>query len=197
MKSLKERLNKASKELFKKYIDEVEDIILFGSFMKGKEKPQDIDVLIIFKNKVNKKVESEFKSIIKLSEADVNSTTKSELEGEGFVAKEGIFLEGFSLVKNKSVINSMGFVSVAFIKYDLSNVKGSKRIRFYYALQGRNKEPGFLKRVGAKRYSESVIICDYAIIEKIKPFFDQWHVKYDVAPALVPKRLKHVLLGDS
>ena len=196
MRSVKEKLGKSAKNVFNIHKDEIEDIILFGSFMKGKEKPKDIDLLIIFKNKVNKQIESELKKDIALPEADINSTTQRELEGEGFIAKEGLYLEGFSLINSRALSQQMGFTSVAFIKYDLQNTKGSKRIRFYYALQGRNKATGFLKEVRAKRFSESVIICDYNIIERIKPFFEQWDIKYNIIPALIPKRLRPILLSD-
>ncbi|MEK6901696.1 MAG: nucleotidyltransferase domain-containing protein [Nanoarchaeota archaeon] len=38
---------------------EVEDIILFGSVMRGQERPEDIDILVIFKNSVVKETEEQ------------------------------------------------------------------------------------------------------------------------------------------
>ena len=116
------------------------------------------------------------------------------MESDNFIAKEGIYLEGISIVKNRKISDLLGFSSLAFIKYDISNIKGSDRIRFYYALQGRNKSKGFLDEIGAQRFSESVIICDYSIIEKLKSFFDQWKIEYQVIPSLIPKRLRHIIL---
>ena len=184
-------LGKIAKKIAKKYF-EIEDIIIFGSYMKGKEKPNDIDVLLIFKQKINKQIELEFKKLTNL-EIDINSTTLKELEGEGFIAKEGLYLEGKSLVTNKKISESIGFVSIAFIKYDISKIKGSERIKFYYALQGRGKEKGFLSKIGAKRYANNLIVCDYSLIEKVKPFFDYWKLDYQVIPSLIPKRLKIIL----
>ena len=36
---------------------EIEDIILFGSIVRCKEKPNDIDILLLFKNKIDKEIE--------------------------------------------------------------------------------------------------------------------------------------------
>lgn len=194
MNSLNTKLNKTAKKLYKQYKEEIEDIIIFGSYMKGKEQPRDIDILIIFKNKVNKQIEAQVNQQINLTGIDVNSVTLKELEDESFIAKEGIYLEGKSLITNKNISEAMGFVSIAFFKYNISKLKGSDRIRFYYALQGRGNEKGFLTQIGAKRYSENVIIFNYSIIEKVKPFFEQWGLDYQITPALIPKRLKRILL---
>ena len=196
MRFPKTRLIKAAKSVYDKYHAEIKDIILFGSVMKGKEKPRDIDILIIFNKKVDKAIESYFKAKLNLEAADINSTTLEEFKSEGFIAREGVYLEGLSLINNELMSESIGFASIAFVKYALDNIKGSRRIRFYYALQGRNKAKGFLSEVGAKRYSKNVIICEYYKIEMIKPFFEQWKIEYTITPALVPKRLKHILLNS-
>lgn len=190
--------NNTLKKLFKKHEDLLEDVILFGSSMKGKYQPKDVDILIIFKKKVDKKVEIELKNTFKSEnlkqDIDLNSISLKELEGDNFIAREGIYLEGFSLIKNRQVNETLGFSSVAIIKYDLKNIKGSKRIRFYYALQGRNETKGFLFTIGAKRFAKNVIICDYSVVEKLKSFFEQWNIEIKILPTLIPKRLKHLIL---
>ncbi|MBS3143081.1 nucleotidyltransferase domain-containing protein [Candidatus Woesearchaeota archaeon] len=195
MPSLLTTLHKAAKAVYNEYKDKIEDIILLGSFMKGKEDPEDIDVLIIFKEQVDKPVESALKKALHLNNLDLNSITLQELEGDGFIAKEGVYLEGFSLLRNAPVSSRLGFYSVAFLCYNLSSLKGSARVRFYYALQGRGVAPGFLKTLQAARYSDNIILCAYGEIEKLKSFFEQWKIPYVTTPALIPKRLKQVLLG--
>ena len=189
MQSITTNLTKLSKKVLKEN-KEIEDIILFGSFMKGKSKPKDIDILLIFKTKINKSLETPFKQLNE--KIDVNSITKQELDGEGFIAKEGLYLEGLSLKTNKLLANSLGFSSFALVKYSLKNIKGSERVKFYYALNGRNKE-GFLTTIQAKKFSEEVIICDYNKIEQLKDFFNTWNLKYNITPTLIPSRLKNIL----
>ena len=49
-------LKKALKKLIEKE-KEIHDIVVFGSIVRGKEKPGDIDVMVIFKKNVNKEIE--------------------------------------------------------------------------------------------------------------------------------------------
>ena len=46
-------LHKKARELYKKYKKEIVDIVIFGSFVKGKMLPRDVDICIIFREKVN------------------------------------------------------------------------------------------------------------------------------------------------
>ncbi|MBI4155139.1 nucleotidyltransferase domain-containing protein, partial [Candidatus Woesearchaeota archaeon] len=52
---------KSSKKLYQNYKDKIIDIVLFGSSVKGKYSPADIDIAIILKNVK----ESEFIILIK------------------------------------------------------------------------------------------------------------------------------------
>src|SRR3989338_1102180 len=45
---------------------------------------------------------------------DINSITINELKGDGFIAKEGLYLEGKSLISGKLLSESLGFISLAF-----------------------------------------------------------------------------------
>jgi predicted nucleotidyltransferase len=190
MKSLITKLVKDTKKIPKSILVEIDDIVLFGSTLKGKDNPKDIDILIIFKKKVNKEFEYNLKQIYNLNKIQIESITLNEFYTENYIAKEGIFLEGYSLLHNKKINTLYGFNSIAFIKYDIQRLKGSARIKFYYALQGRNKNEGILKKLNAKRFSNNVIIIKYSRIEIIKEFFEYWKLDYKIIPTLIPQRLK-------
>jgi len=189
------RLIRTGKKVFGRHKKEIEDIIVFGSMMKGEEMPTDIDVLLVFREKVDKAIENEFREEAGIQNIDANSVSSKELEGDGFIAKEGLYLEGKSLVTGKRLSDSLGFFSACLITYDLTQIKGSLRTRFYYALQGRGTDIGFLGSVGAKRFSDNVIICDYSIVDKVTPFFEHWKVPHKSIPVLIPSRLKKVVMG--
>lgn len=188
---------KTAKSLAKQN-DSIRDIIMFGSFLKGKKKVNDIDILIIFEKSVNKSFEREFKKkIIEIKSdynLDINSVTISDFRNDSFIAKEGIFLEGISLLRKKTISKEQGFFSVAFVQYSLDNVKGSKRTRLYYALNGRNDQKGFLKTIAAKRFSQNSILFPYDKIEEVKEFFKLWGVEIQIIPSMIPYRLKHILM---
>ena len=191
MQSQITKLNK----LLSKYLKEKEilDIIIFGSVMKGKDKPKDIDLLIVFKEKINKELELKIRRELGTN-YEINSITQKELLSSNFTAKEGLYLEGYSFSKKNTMAESLGFFSIAHLKYELKNLKGTNRVKFYYALMGRDNQDGFLTKINADRFSDNVIICDYSEIEKLKEFFDSWNINYEVYPMLMPKRLKHILL---
>jgi len=157
------KLNSHSKKVFIKYKADIQDIILFGSYTKGKVDYNDLDILIIFKKEVIKDAEVMLKNDLNDYKIDLNSITVKELEGDNFIAKEGLYLEGFSLVKNKKISSILGFSSVGLIKYDISKIKGSNRIRFYYALSGRGKNKGILDSLKAKKLSDNIIIAEIII----------------------------------
>lgn len=191
MKSEIIKLNK----IFKKYlsIKEINDIIIFGSIMKGKESPNDIDILIIFNKKINKKIEQEIRRELN-NRYEINSITKEELDKDIYKAKEGLYLEGYSFSSQKFLKEKIGFESIAYLKYNLKNVKGSLRVRFYYSLIGRGKEKGFLSTIKATKFSENIIVCEYSEIEKLKKYFENWNIEYKIYPSLIPKRLYPIIL---
>lgn len=191
---MQSQITKLNKHI-NKYLKEKEilDIILFGSLMKGKDNPKDIDLLIIFKEKINKELELKIRRELGKN-YEINSINEKELTSNNFKAKEGIYLEGYSFSKKTTLADSLGFFTTAYLKYDIKNLKGSNRIKFYYALIGRDNKNGFLTKIEATRFSDNVIICNYSEIEKLKEFFESWKITYEVYPALIPNRLKHILI---
>ena len=63
--------------LIKENQDEILDIVLFGSSVRGKEKPRDIDLLIIYKTKSNSELNYEIKKEFEIFgiEADLVAKT--------------------------------------------------------------------------------------------------------------------------
>ena len=55
---------KLKNELKKILSSELIDVVLFGSAIRGKEKPNDLDVLVLFKNNVIKEIEYRIRKIL-------------------------------------------------------------------------------------------------------------------------------------
>jgi predicted nucleotidyltransferase len=186
------KFSKEAKKLYLKYKEEIDDIIIYGSALKGKKNPNDIDIIVLFREKVNKEAEYSFRNALKsvTENTSVNSITINELKSGNFSATEGLYLEGYSLIRGKLLSEEMNLLGTAIIIYNVSKIKGSDRIRFYYALNGRDDSKGFASSVGAKRLADNVLLCKYNKIEEIKPFFEQWKIPIEILPALIPKRLE-------
>ena len=173
------------KKIFKEN-KELLDIVLFGSTTKGKEKPADIDILIIYKEKENLNLNNKIKL---LTNASITSITYEKLFNQSFLAREGFLLNGISIINNKSISESLGFDSKILIKYELKGLNKSNRMRFYYALYGRDYKSGMIKLLKAIKFSDSIIIIDSEEEYPTKEFMDSWKLEYISFPILIPTRI--------
>ena len=185
---------KLSNNLKKIIGNNVEDVLLFGSTVKGKDKPNDTDILIIFKNKVDKEVEFLIKKELEKyykNVSIVSKTIKTVFE-ESFDARESLLFEAVSLINKKFVNDKYGFVSLGMFLYSLNGWSNLQKTKFYHALNGRNSL-GMLKELKCIKLSDNVILSPLNKIEPLIEFFDSWKIKYKYVPILVPKRLESYL----
>ena len=170
--------------------NEILDIVIFGSFVRGKEKPKDIDLLLIYKSKVNAElsysIKKEFESFN--LKVDLVSKAYDDLFKSTFVARESYLSEGYSLVQKGFISEKLGFKPVVLFRYDLTNLNKSERMRFYYSLYGRNSE-GIIKKLGLTKFSERILISPIDKSEEVKEYLDNWKIGYLETPILVPSRI--------
>lgn len=183
------------KKFFKENEKEIIDILLFGSVMRGKENPNDIDILIIYKSEDNLELNYKLKKRLERTNLNmqINSKKYSDLFKSGFKARESFLSEGYSLVNQTPILQGLGYSSLLLFKYELKGLNKSDRMRFYYALYGRNASEGILKKLNAKKFSDGTIICAISNSEKIKEFFDIWKIGYIEVPVLLPIRILNVI----
>lgn len=167
------------------------DILVFGSVMRGKEKPGDIDILLVFKDKVRLDLQNYFRNkIVSFNQPfEVTAVSYKELFSPTFIAHEAFLLEGYSLVNNLSISEGLGFKSFTMIKYDLSGLTKSKRMRFYFSLNGRNGKKGMLTALNSIKFSEELILAPIKYSEEFKEYLKGWHITYSETPVLIPSRV--------
>lgn len=167
---------------------EILDVILFGSVTHGKENPADIDLLILYKEKENLDLNLKLKKSLK-ENVEITSKTYDEMFSSSFLARESFLTEGYSLVRDKKIIESFGFSSKIIFRYELKGLSKSDRMRFYYALYGRTNEGGIIKETSSVKFSERIIISDIEHQENLKEFFSQWKIEFVCFSVLMPKRV--------
>src|SRR3989344_6911658 len=124
------------------------DIIIFGSVVKEKDKINDIDIAIIFK-------EEDYKNIQYISSEIKNSLRENNLHIEPLIIndifKEPLYLtlihEGFSIKQNTFINEAMKTRSMMLVTYDLRILNHSKKTLFGYALKGRKGQSGFIDEI--------------------------------------------------
>jgi len=184
-----------AKEFYESNKEEVLDIVLFGSAIKGKENPRDIDLLILFKEKKDLDLSYELKKRLKKFNLDINSKSYNELFDGAFKAREAILSEGFSLIQNKFISAGFGFSNFILFRYELKKLSKSYRMRFYYSLYGRGKERGMIKKLNLIKFSETILLSPVEHGAEIVNYLDAWKLKYIMFPILIPKRIGELFEG--
>lgn len=170
---------------------EVEDIILFGSVVRGKEKPKDVDILIIFSEEVDKEKEFAIKKILEkqFQNLSIVSKTRKNITDPAFDARESILFEGFSLVTGKNLASEFGFVSFGMFKYCFGAWNKLQKTKFYYALNGRRGKVGISSQLGCIKMSDNIVLVPLHNIEPFREFLDSCKIEYKYIPQLIPERL--------
>ena len=126
---------------------EIYDVVLFGSFVKGKSMPSDIDLAIISEKKIGR----------------VPGFHVSNLNIRDFFKPvsliKTLFREGYSLKKGLAFSEVYGFKNKCLFRYDLRNLNPSKKVKIVNFLRGRGKEKGLVLEKGGKWISNQVFFC--------------------------------------
>ncbi len=167
---------------------EILDIILFGSVTKGKRKPKDIDILILFKEKVNENINYELRK--KLEEkgfkTDIIGKTYKELFSVRFKPREDILSDGYSMALGEKLSEAFGYKSFVLFRYGLKNLTNSGRIRFYYALEGRAKQKGMIKSLNGIKFTNAVVLIPIQNSDEFENFLEYWNLEFKKTKILIP-----------
>lgn len=163
---------------------EVWDAVVYGSSVRGKVQPRDVDIAIIFSQPIQaeKKLLLSQKLREKLKEknyvADIKIISIKDMQDPGFLARQAILAEGYSLIHNCGLSERFGFKPFVYIKYSLKKLSSSKKKSVYYALQGRKKGEGVLNQLGGAIIAKGMLQIPTMHLEKIKALLDQNNVEY-------------------
>ncbi|HLC88632.1 MAG TPA: nucleotidyltransferase domain-containing protein [Candidatus Nanoarchaeia archaeon] len=190
-KPLQQDLEFQSKAFFSKYNEKIIDIFIFGSVVKSEDKPNDLDILIVFKKNNDLKLVQEFRKILESKvklKVEVTGKSYPELFVKTFVAREAILTEAYSLVNKVGFSEGLGFKSIVMFNYQLKGKTKSERMRFYYSLYGRGST-GMLERLNAVKYADTIILCPVDNLVKMREFLNSWSLEFKETPLLIPSRL--------
>ncbi|NQU78959.1 nucleotidyltransferase domain-containing protein [Candidatus Woesearchaeota archaeon] len=177
-------------KFYKNNKESVLDIVLFGSSTKGKKVPNDIDILLLFKDTEDTDIAYELRKILKIfGKVQITTKTYSNMFDNKFMARESYLSEGYSLIMKKRISSGLGYSSRTVFKYKLQGFNQSRRMQLQYALYGRGGKTGIVKEFGLEKFADTVFFCQTEKTEKFREFLDYWEIEYDVFPILLPKRM--------
>ncbi len=162
------------KKLFRDILEDknIIDIIVFGSAVKGKALPQDIDIALIYKNKINKN------KIPREKNLHISFISVEEFF-RGLPLTNILLREGISLKYKKPLAEIFRFKNMVLFAYSLEGLRSSKKVKIVNWLK--NKKTGITKYGGVwVRRSVFFVPCvyekifaDFFIKNKVK--FKKWY----------------------
>ncbi len=158
------------------------DVVVYGSAVRGKSKPRDIDIAVLMAGKIiaSKKLylAQQFRKNLG---GDVKVVDLDDFLNPGFLARQAILAEGYSLLKKDYLAERFGYSALALITYTLKSLPLSKQKLLYYALQGRKRGTGVLAKLGGKIIGKSLLAVPTKHFEKLKDLLQQHQVEFETS----------------
>ncbi len=174
------------KELKGLDLTEIVDILLFGSAIKGKEFPKDIDICIIFRKKISEEIINEIENRLKEFNIHVSSLVVDNFFRKPHSLIKTMLVEGKSILnKEQPFIKNFGFSSYVLYSYDLSKLKPSEKVKFVYLLKGRKKEIGIIKKMNGEWIADSCFIIPIQKDSEMLIILKKWAISFKRKEALI------------
>ena len=159
------------------------DIVLFGSSVKGKIQPEDVDVALLFIDKnaeERRDIGYNFKKLFKgnINNLHVESVNFKDFFDASFFARQGILIEGYSLIHGSKLSERLGFDSFSLFNYSLKNLNHSKKTSFTYSLIGRKGKEGIINIIKARHLGKGVVIVPIEESLVFEEFLNKWEINY-------------------
>ncbi len=166
---------------------EVFDVVLYGSTVIGKPSPNDIDIMILMKARLHPvevrslvlELKAELKGILPGKRLDVRVMGLEDLFDPNNLASLGVVIEGLSLTRGKPLAELMNGEAYTLFRFTLRGMERKDRVRFQYALRGRDGKGGILKELGALQLGAWVVLVPLKNTYRFKEFLDLWGVGYE------------------
>lgn len=161
-------LKRNLKRILKKY-KALADIIVFGSYVKGRISPKDIDFALMVKEKdldLARKIKQELPSMnvhlefIRTGELYAHPLFISLLN-EGYSIREGAFLRDI-----------LGISPKRLYKYDLKHLEQTKKVMFANAVKKT------LKKINGEKIGNGAVLVPLSHASYFEDFLEIWGLRY-------------------
>ena len=171
--------------------DHLLDVFVFGSTIRGSQKPNDLDILLLFTKKVDIKIELNVRNILRVFYSNISIVSKTEktILDPSFDARESILFEATSLIDGANLAEKYGFKSFGMFKYSFKDWNKLTKTKFYYALNGRSGKTGIFQNLDCIKLSDQIILVPLDKIELFRDFLKSWNLEHKYIPLLLPARL--------
>jgi len=158
------------------------DVILFGSAMRGKINPRDIDLCIMISDTAEEQSLECVDSLGKLCDGGKRKihitilTASAGIRGNTLI--KTLLEEGYSIMHKTDFAHVWGYQRKTLFIYSLKHFSPSQRVRFHYLLNGRYGMRGLLKEAGGKLVGTGTIQVSTEKEDILEEVLKQWNVVY-------------------
>jgi len=163
---------------------EIADIFLFGSAVKGKEFPKDIDICIIFRKRISREMIKNVEDRLKEFDMHISSLVIDNFFRKPHSLIKTLLIEGISILNGKPFIQNFSFSSYVLYSYDLSKLKASEKVRFVYLLKGR-KGVGIIEKMNGEWITDSCFIIPIQRDSEMLIILKKWSIPFKRKEALI------------
>jgi len=164
-KILSEIKNKFKTELKDK---DILDVILFGSTIKGKTSPEDIDIAIITKNK----------QAINKTGFHISTINPKDF----FISPPSIIntllREGYSIKNKKFLAENLKFENKTLFTYNLKSLTPSQKVKIVNILRGKNNQKGMVLENNGEWLANQVFTTPINNSNLFEKFFLNFNIKF-------------------
>lgn len=175
LKQLKRSLESEKKD------KKIFDIIIYGSTLKGKAIPGDVDIAVIFiEGNLRERLDriQEIKSRLNRINVDIKQALLTELFSSSFLARTGLMMEGYSIFGKTAFCERLGFKAYSLFTYNLDGLTHTEKIKFNYILSGRQGKKGIMDNFGALRLASGALKVPISKSIEFEEILNENNVKY-------------------
>jgi len=156
-------MRQLAKKLKKLLTDEIIDIVIIGSSVKGKIGPSDCDIILISDKDVSE-TRQEIRKII--NNADIQKVGLNDYAKQIWLT---IIREGYSVRHGKPLRELYGIKPAVLYKYSLKELTNSKKVMFERAI----------KDFDAEKLSNRVVLVPIGQSSEFEQFLRHWGLDID------------------
>jgi|SRR3989344_1554468 len=160
--------------------EELDDIIIFGSSIKGKKNANDLDLCFV----LNKPNDDLVKSALdKFEKEDIAvHITRSKFSSilDDSMLWKTLIHEGFSIRKGKNISDILGLKPYLLFQYILTRLDITKKQSFSHALYGSGGRVNYLKKLNGLKIGRNAVAVPLETSEELRAFFETWNLTYEV-----------------
>lgn len=165
-------LTQSLKPLLKKY-ELIEDIIVFGSFVREKAHPKDIDIALLVHEKDElklEKIEEEIRKLFPEFKLDLVLLTIKEIYSPLWLS---ILCEGWSVAQEDFLPVLCGIQPTVLYKYSLKTLTPVQKVQFDRGMKL------LLDNLKGTRLTRTVVLIPLQASEQFEEFLKTWKLKFE------------------